>query len=83
MLNDLEQSPAGSQPYFARAARVVNDIRDLADKIEATIEPGKLTSPYGPVVDLLDETLGEVELAALEVDADERDDDEHEDSAAA
>jgi hypothetical protein len=71
MNDDLEQSPAGSQPYWVHAARIVNDIRALADEIEATIEPGKLTSSYGPVVDLLDETLGDIEQAALEVDTDD------------
>lgn len=60
--DELVEVVRGQEPYWLRAGRIVEDMRGLLDRIEATIESGTLTHPYGYVVDLLEEDLGEIEM---------------------
>lgn len=105
MIEDREQSPAGSQmkaedseleidqrgpePYWIKAGRIVDDMRGLLDRIEATAEPGTMTHPYERVIGWLEEDLGQAEIfelfdmVMLEAENDERDDGGEDSTAAA
>lgn len=52
-MDDLEL--AGEEPYWVRAQRIVNALRELADKIEENPVLGKLRDPVKAAVDMLDD----------------------------
>jgi hypothetical protein len=50
-LDDLEES--GPEPYWVRAGRIAEDLREIADVIEDNPELAKLPDPYDAAQQLL------------------------------
>jgi hypothetical protein len=63
-MDELELVPANSEPYFVRAGRIAEELRELADTIEDNPEMAKLRDPVEVAEHMRDD------LAALDALAD-------------